>query len=91
MSALRQVRAVPTLSPTEWRFLRTIADDTEDAPWRVTSEPQWRSASALFWSLEVYAQTHPVAWHPGAMLPLTYRPPGAASRSRPTCSPPSCP
>jgi hypothetical protein len=91
MSALRQALAVPTLSPTEWQFLRILADDTEDAPWMVMSEPQWRSASALFWSLEVYAQTHPVAWHPGAMLPLTYGTPGAVSRSRPTCSPRSCP
>ena len=37
---------------------------------------------ALFWSLEVYAQTHPVAWHPGAMLPLTCRPPGARRRKQ---------
>ena len=57
MSALRQALAIPTLSPSEWQFLRTIADDREDAPWMVMSEPQWRSASALFWSLEVYAQT----------------------------------
>jgi len=82
MSALRQALAVPTLSPTEWQFLRTIADDTQDAPWRVMSEPQWRSASALFWSLEVYARTHPVAWHPGAMLRLTYRPHGARRRKQ---------
>src|SRR5919206_437699 len=61
MSALRQALSVPTLSPTEWQFLRTIADDTEDAPWMIMSDPQWRSVSALFWSLEVYAQTHPVA------------------------------
>jgi hypothetical protein len=80
MSALRQAFSVRTLSPSEWQFLRTIADDTEDAPWVVMSEPQWRSASALFWSLDVYAQTHSVAWHPGAMLPLTYRPPGARRR-----------
>ena len=82
MSVLRQALSVPTLSPTEWQFLRTIADDTEDAPWMVMSEPHWRSVSALFWSLEVYAQTHPVAWHPGAMLPLTYRPPGARRRKQ---------
>jgi hypothetical protein len=82
MSALRQAFSVPTLSPTEWQFLRTTADDTKDAPWMVMSEPQWRSASALFWSLEVYAQTHPLVWHPGAMLPLTYRPPGARRRKQ---------
>jgi len=82
MSALRQALAIPTLSPSEWQFLRTIADDREDAPWMVMSEPQWRSASALFWSLEVYAQTHPVAWHPGAMLPLTYHPPGTRRRKQ---------
>jgi hypothetical protein len=82
MSALRQALAVPPLSPTEWQFLRTVADDREDAPWMVMSEPQWRSASALFWSLDVYAQTHPVAWHPGAMLPLTYRPPGTRRRKQ---------
>jgi hypothetical protein len=48
----------------------------------VMSERQWRSASALFWSLEVYAQSHPVTWHPGAMLPLTYLPPGARRRKQ---------
>lgn len=82
MSALRQTLASPPLSPAELHFLRTVADDTEDAPWMVMSERQWRSASALFWSLEVYAQSHPVTWHPGAMLPLTYRPPGARRRKQ---------
>ena len=82
MSALRQTLADPPLSPAELQFLRTVAADTEDAPWMVMSERQWRSASALFWSLEVYAQSQPVTWHPGAMLPLTYRPPGARRRKQ---------
>jgi hypothetical protein len=60
------------LSPAELQFLRTVADDTEDAPWMVMNDRQWRDASALFWSLEAYAQAHRVAWYPGGMLPLTY-------------------
>jgi hypothetical protein len=47
----------------------------------VLNDRQWRSASPLFWSLEVYAQSHPVMWHPGGMLPLTYRPPGATAQT----------
>ena len=38
----------------------------------VMSEPQWRSASALFWSLENDAGTHGWPWYVGVMLPLTY-------------------
>lgn len=82
MSALRQTLTAPALTPAELHFLRTTADDTEDAPWMTMNERQWRSATALFWSLEVYAQTHPVAWHPGGMLPLTYLPPGRRRRKQ---------
>lgn len=88
MSALRQTLAtpagpaIPTLAPAELHFLRTAASDTEDAPWMTMSERQWRGASALYWSLEVYAHAHPVPWYPGGMLPLTYRPPGARRRKQ---------
>jgi hypothetical protein len=82
MSALRQTLAVPPLTPAELHFLRTVANDTEDAPWMTMSERQWRGASALFWSLEIYARAHRVAWYPGGMLPLTYRPPGARRRKQ---------
>ena len=82
MSALRHTLTAPALSPTEVHFLRTVADDTEDAPWMVIKDRQWRSATALFWSLEVYARTHHVAWYPGGMLPLTYLPPGRRRRKQ---------
>ena len=88
MSALRQTLTptTPPLDPADLHFLRTVASDTEeeDAPWMTMSDRQWRGASALYWSLAVYAQsqTHAAPWYPGAMLPLTYRPPGARRRKQ---------
>jgi hypothetical protein len=76
MCALRSRPLPPALTPADLRFLRTVADDTEDAP----NDRQWRDASALFWSLETYAQSHPVPWYPGGMLPLTYPVPGEPER-----------
>ncbi len=76
MRALHSRPFSATLTPEDLRFLRTVADDTEDAPWMVMNDRQWRDASALFWSLQIYAQNHPVSWYPGGMLPLTYLLPG---------------
>ncbi len=80
MCALRSRPFPLALTPDDLRFLRSVADDTEDAPWMVMNDRQWRDASALFWSLETYAQTHCVPWHPGGMLPLTYPVPGEPER-----------
>ena len=82
MCALRQTLASPPLSPAELQFLCTLADDTEDAPWLVMNDRQWRSASALFWSLDSYARSHGQPWHAGGMLPLTYLPPGERRRKQ---------
>jgi hypothetical protein len=76
MRALHSRPFSATLTPEDLRFLRSVADDTEDAPWMVMNDRQWREASALFWSLQIYAQHHPVSWYPGGMLPLTYLLPG---------------
>ncbi len=80
MCALRSRPFPLALTPDDLRFLRSVADDTEDAPWMVMNDRQWRDASALFWSLETYAQAHPVPWYPGGMLPLTYLVQGEAER-----------
>lgn len=48
----------------------------------VMNDRQWRGATALYWSLEVYAQSQSVTWYPGGMLPLTYLPPGARRRKQ---------
>lgn len=82
MSALRSSLTQPSLSPAELHFLRTVADDTEDAPWMTMNDQQWRDASALYWSLETYARTHTVPWYPGGMLPLTYHVPGRSRRKQ---------
>ena len=82
MCALRHSLPVPTLSPDEARFLRNVADDTEDAPWMVMNDRQFWNASGLAWSLETYARTHGQSWHVGSMLPLTYLPPGARRRKQ---------
>ena len=82
MSALRDPPTLPALTPEDVAFLREVASDTEDAPWMSMNDPQWRSASALFWSLEVYALNHGRPWYPGGMLPLTWRPPGRRRRKQ---------
>jgi len=82
MSALRSRPFPVALTPEELRFLRTVADDTEDAPWMSMNDAQWRNATALYWSLQTYAREHPVPWFPGGMLPLTYRVPGVAARKQ---------
>jgi hypothetical protein len=82
MCALRSRPFPFALTPEDLLFLRTVANDTEDAPWMTMNDAQWRNATALYWSLETYTQTHPVPWHPGGMLPLTYVVPGEPERKK---------
>jgi Uma2 family endonuclease len=82
MRALHPSLDIPRLSPAELRFLRTVADDTEEAPWMVMNDRQFWGASGLAWSLEQYARTHDLPWYVGGMLPLTYLPAGAARRKQ---------
>src|SRR5207247_2518144 len=82
MCALQPRLDVPRLSPAELRFLRSVADDTEDAPWMVMSDRQFWGASGLAWSLEQYARTHQRPWYVGGMLPLTYLPAGETQRKQ---------
>jgi Uma2 family endonuclease len=82
MCALHRPLDVPRLSPAELRFLRTVPDDTEEAPWMVMSDRQFWGASGLAWSLEQYARTHRLPWYVGGMLPLTYLPAGAAQHKQ---------
>ncbi|HZS87361.1 MAG TPA: Uma2 family endonuclease [Chloroflexota bacterium] len=76
MCALRSRPFPFALTPEDLRFLRNVADDTEDAPWMTMNDAQWRNATALYASLDAYARQHAVSWYPGGMLPLTYRLPG---------------
>jgi len=82
MSALRSRPFPVALTPEDLRFLRSVADDTEDAPWMTMNDAQWRNATALYASLSTYAQQHAVSWYPGGMLPLTYGVPGVAARKQ---------
>ena len=54
-------------------FLRTLADDTEDAPWMVMGDLQFDAASSFKHSLRIYARTHGLPWYVASMLPIRYR------------------
>jgi hypothetical protein len=82
MSALRDQWPIATLTAAEAEFLRYVPSDTEDAPWMSMNDRQWRDASALFWSLETYAQSRGWPWYPGGMLPLIWLPPGLRRRKQ---------
>lgn len=78
MSALRHT----VTAPDDALFLRTVADDTEDAPWMVMNDRQVWNASGLAWSLRSYAAARGLDWYVGGMLPLLFRPAGARRRKQ---------
>ena len=78
MSALRHT----VTGPDDDLFLRTVADDTEDAPWMVMNDRQFWNASGLAWSLRTYAEARGLDWYVGGMLPLLFRPAGAPRRKQ---------
>src|SRR5215831_7399379 len=53
-------------------FWLSLADDTEDAPWMVMGDLQFRSASTLFHSLSNYAREQRLPWYVASMLPIQY-------------------
>lgn len=61
-------------------FMLLLKDDTEDAPWMVMGDLQFWSASSFAQSLRTYAHEHNLAWYVAAMLPITFRWPGVASK-----------
>jgi Uma2 family endonuclease len=79
MSALR---AAPYLLDDDEAFLRAVPSDTPEAPWMVMNDRQIRGATALYWSLRIYAQTHGLPWYVGSMLALLYRRPGMPRRKK---------
>jgi len=65
----------PVLTPDEADdlFMLTLEDDTEEAPWMVMGDPQFRSASGFAHSLREYAKETGLGWYVAAMLPILYR------------------
>lgn len=80
MSALRA--APHLLDDDDEAFLRRVPNDTPEAPWMVMNDRQIRGATALYWSLRIYAQTHGLPWYVGSMLALLYRRPGMPRRKK---------
>jgi len=71
----QQLYNMPALSPEDEIFLQTVEDDTDDdeeSPWMTMGDPQLRSATALYWSLRIYAQREGLPWYVGSMLPIFY-------------------
>ena len=64
------------------RFLRTLADDTEDAPWMVMGDLQFWSASSFAHSLRIYARSQALPWYVASMLPIRYRREGTGRRGQ---------
>ena len=60
------------LTEDDARFLRTVEDDTEEAPWMVMGTPQLDAATGLYWSLRIYAAERGLPWFVGSMLPIIY-------------------
>jgi hypothetical protein len=60
------------LSEEDALFLRTVADDTEEAPWMVMGDLQLWAASGLAWSLRHFGQRQGRAWYVASMLPIYY-------------------
>jgi Uma2 family endonuclease len=54
------------------RFLLTLEDDTEEAPWMVMGDPQFWSASGFAHSLRQYAQDQHLPWYVASMLPIRF-------------------
>jgi len=71
----QQLYRMPALSPEDELFLQTVEDDTDDyeeSPWMSMGDAQFRSASALYWSLRNYTRRAGLPWYVGAMLPIFY-------------------
>jgi Uma2 family endonuclease len=74
-----QMQSRPSLLTEEdAEFLRTVEDDTEEAPWMVMGDPQIQAATGLYWSLRIYAAEQKLPWYVGSMLPILYPRPGLA-------------
>ena len=58
------------LSDTEWLLL-TTPDDTEEAPWMVVPEFQWRVVALLMSALRLYVRRRGLTWHLAAELKIT--------------------
>jgi Uma2 family endonuclease len=58
------------LSDTEWLLL-TTPDDTEEAPWMVVPEVQWRVVALLMSVLRLYVRRRGLRWHLAAELKIT--------------------
>jgi Uma2 family endonuclease len=58
------------LSDTEWLLL-TTSDDTEEAPWMVVPEFQWRVVALLMSVLRLYVRRRGLRWHLAAELKIT--------------------
>ncbi|GAC1399367.1 MAG: hypothetical protein NVSMB65_17460 [Chloroflexota bacterium] len=52
--------------------LAEVADDTEEAPWMVLGDPQFRSAPAFAQSLRYYARQTAQPWYVAGMVPLRF-------------------
>ncbi len=71
----QQLYRMPALSSEDELFLQTVEDDTDDyeeSPWMSMGDAQFRSASALYWSLRNYTRRAGLPWYVGAMLPIFY-------------------
>jgi len=64
------------------RFMRDLADDTEDAPWMTMGDLQFWSASAFAHSLLNHARQQRLGWYVAAMLPILYRWPGVEGKKQ---------
>jgi hypothetical protein len=58
------------LSDTEWLLL-TTPDDTQEAPWMVVPEVQWRVVALLMSVLRLYVRRRGLRWHLAAALKIT--------------------
>ncbi|MGI8916950.1 MAG: Uma2 family endonuclease, partial [Chloroflexota bacterium] len=65
------------LSPLE-RFLLTVADDTEDAPWMVMADLQVRAVDILKPILRLHIARQRLPWYLASYLKITRRRPGSA-------------
>jgi Uma2 family endonuclease len=60
-------------SEADARFLATLEDDTEDAPWMVMSDLQFWPTAAFAEGLRYYARSNHRPWYVASMLPIHYR------------------
>ena len=70
----------PSLDEADDRFLRALADDTEEAPWMVMADLQFWPTAKLAESLQYYARAHSLPWYVASMLPIRYRDRAAGRR-----------